>query len=341
MSATTQVSKMSRQEKLSAIRNKNQEVIKQITMADFEEGGRLNRQQFATFYQQVFETADVLDMVRSVPVDGPESQIDKIGLDRYILQPVGEAEDVDATTINDGKIDIDVTEAGFGYELSRRTVEDTIERENTAEIILDMHSERFGTDLEHLAFRGDETYENVDEPTYESFLSQNDGWLVKAEEEGANTSDHASTIDNDVFFDAIYGVEDRFLRATDPVFFGHPKQLTAYRQYLTERETPLGDESVVDRGMPTPSGYPFVPTTAMPPDQIMFTDPNNLLYTPHREMFVDVTTEGKDVVFKRLFAIYAMSARFDFVVEEGSAVSIIKDIAVPTGVEEHPHQDDL
>ena len=323
---------LSKSEAVEEVRNGNQRVIKEITMGDFQDGGQLNRQQFAEFYREVFRETPAMGEVRTVPLDGPQSEIDKIGLDRFILMPVGESENVSETAINSGEVELDVKEAGFGYELSQRTVEDTIERQNTAEIILDMHSDRFGTDLEHLAMRGDESYTNDNAPQYATFRSQNDGWFVKAEADGATVTDAGgSPVTSDTFFSLEYGIPDRYMEATSPVFWVHPKQATALRQYLSGRDTDLGDQTLEGPYSPTPTGRRMIETGAVPPTKIMMTDPNNLIYAPHREMTVDVTTEGKDVVFKRLFGIYAMTARFDFAVEEGEGVSIIENLSVPEG----------
>ena len=323
---------LTKENALSEVRQGNTQVLKAITMGDFQDGGRLNRQQFAEFYREVFASAPALDEVRTEPLDGPEAQIDKIGLDRYLLMPVGEDEDLDNTSVNTGKVDIDVTEAGFMWELSQRVLEDTIERDNTGEVILNMHADRFGTDLEHLAFRGDETYEDTENPDYETFLSQNDGWFAKAEEEGANIESWDADVSGDLFFELEYMLEDRYLEATDPVFMCNPKHETALRHWLTDRETTLGDTALEEPYSPTPTGRPMLVSGAVPTDKVMFTDVQNLIYAPHRDMQVDVTTEGHRKIARRLDAIYGITGRFDFVVEEGEAVAILEDVNVPESV---------
>jgi hypothetical protein len=326
---------LNREQTLSAIRNKNAEVIKEITTGDFQDGGRLNRQQFAEFYQEVIDESNVLDRVRRVPVDGPESQIDRIGVGERLLREVGENSSVtdQSDTIDSSKVDIDVTKVGFGWDLSRETVEDTIEYENTAQIILSQFSSQYQFDLETLAFQGD-TDATLDDGSGDPhpFYSILDGWIVEAESDGAAVDDDGATdtLTSGHLFDLTYNIEDKYLNATDPVFFAHPKQVMAYRQDLAERETSLGDSMLTTDEVPTPTGYPIVPSTAVQSDTVVFTDPMNLAFAPHRDMRVDVTTESEKVVKNDLFAQYGVTSRIDFAVEQGEAVSIIENMAEPT-----------
>lgn len=333
MSATFKMSdgtELDRQQTINAIRNKNSQVIKEITTSDFEDGGKLNRQQFAEFFQQVQDEAQLLDTVRTEPLDGPEYQIDRLGIGDFNLRAVGEGESAATRDIDTSKVDIDVVKVSLPYELTRETVEDTIEYENTAEIILQQFSQVFGFETEYLAWQGDEAYDGTgDEP--QDFLNINDGWFQVAADEGAASVDaEGGTLDEDHLFDATYEIEDKYLRAADPVFMCHPKQAIAYRQSLSARETPLGDEMLTGDAMPTPTGYNIVTSSAMPSDAAMFTDPSNLVYAVHRDMRVDVTTESEKVVMNDLFAQYNLTARFDFVIEDEDAVVTIDNLGEPS-----------
>lgn len=320
---------------LSAIRNKNAEVIKEITTGDFQDGGRLNRQQFAEFYQEVIEESNVLSEVRRVPVDGPESEIDRIGVGERLLREVGEGTAVtdQSGTINTGKVDINTTKVGFGWDLSRETVEDTIEYENTAEIILNQFSGQYQFDLETLAFQGD-TSATVGDGSGDPdpFYSILDGWVVKASQDGATITDDGATntLDSSLLFDLTYEMPDKYLDATEPVFFAHPKQVMSYREDLASRETGLGDAMLTTDEVPTPTGYSLRPSSAVPSDTVLFTDPNNLVFAPHRDMRVDVTTSSEKVVKNDLFAQYGVTSRIDFAVEQGSAVTGIENLAQPS-----------
>lgn len=319
---------LSKTEALSAIRNKNSQVIKEITTGDFADGGQLNRQQFAEFYQEVIDESNVLNRVRRVPVDGPESQIDRIGVGERLLREVGEGDAVEDKDPNTSKVDIDVTKVGFGWDLNREVVEDTIEYENTAEIILSQFSDQYQFDLETLGFQGDESYDGA-EPDSE-FFQILDGWIVEAENDGADVDDKSgTTLNEDIFFELTYALDDKYIQATDPVFMAHPKQVIAYRESLADRATLLGDQMLTGEEVPTPTGYPIVASSAVPTDTVMFTDPMNLVFTPHRDMRVNVTTESEKAVKNDLFAQYSVLSRIDFVVEQGEACAIGENLDEP------------
>ena len=328
MSATMKLSDgrtLTREQTLSAIRNKNTQVIKEIATSDFDDGGLLNRQQFAEFYQDVIPESNVLDMVRTVPVDGPDSQIDRIGVGEHLLREVGQGDAVEDQEVDTSKVDIDVTKVGFGWDLTRETVEDTIEYENTAEIILSQFSDRYAFDLETLAFQGDA----ADEDNFYGIL---DGWVESAKADDAEVRDYdadETTLDEGVLFDLSLVLDDKYIDATNPVFMAHPKQVIAYRRSLADRETMLGDEMLTGAQIPTPTGFNLVASPACATDEVIFTDPNNLVFAPHRDIRVDVTTESEKVVKNDLFAQYSMISRVDFAVEKGEALALGENLAEP------------
>ncbi len=320
---------LTKSQTISAIRNKNTQVIKEITTGDFADGGRLNRQQFAEFYQEVIEASNILDQVRRIPVDGPESQIDRIGVGERLLRSIGQGESVEDKDIETSNVPIDVEKVGFGWNLTRETVEDTIEYENTAEILLSQYSDQYSFDLEALGFGGGlADLEAVDADFYGIL----DGWFAEAAADGAEVLDASGEgilLNEDVLFDMTYVMPDKYVQATSPAFMAHPKQLIAYRQSLSDRETALGDEMLEGARIPTPTGYPIIGSSAVPVDRVMFTDPQNLAFAPHRDMRVDVTTESEKVVKNDLYAQYAMTSRIDFVVEQGEAVSVVEGLDEP------------
>jgi len=318
-----------REQTIKAIRNKNQEVLKEITTGSFGDGGLLERQQFDEFYLEVIDAATFLDEVRRVPVDGPQSKIDRLGVGERLLRSLEDGEPVEDQDVDTSNVPIDVEEVGFGWDLDRKTVEDTIEYDNTAMRILSLFEDQYAADLEALAFGGglaDKIEENGD------FYDILDGWFASAESDGAEVLDASGEgilLNEDVLFDMTYVIPEKYLEATAPAFVCHPKQLIAYRQSLADRETTLGDDMLEGARIPTPTGYPVIGSTQVPVDRVMFTDPSNLVFAPHREMRIDVTTESEKVVKNRLYAQYALSTRIDFTVEKGEAATIVEGLDEP------------
>lgn len=325
--ATSTSSELTNAEMLNAVRNKNSDVIKQIATADFTDGGQLNRQQFAEFYQEVQDETVALDLVRTVPLNGPQYQIDKIGVGERQLRSVGEGSSATLRGISTGSVDLDVVKTSLPYELTRETVEDTIEYENTAEIILSHFTQQYGVDTEDLAFNGDESFTDGGSAT-EEFLTINDGWLKIASDRGAPYVDGGNeTVDTEKFYTMAQLVDDKYHREGNNRFFMSRKNALEYKKYLSQRETDLGDQNIQDGEFMTPVGYPVTISPVMPHDQVLFADPQNLIHAVHRDMRVDVTTESERVVMNDLFAQYNLTSRFDFEIEETEGVALMDNIA--------------
>lgn len=327
MSTTSPFDTVSQSPSSSQIRKQNTEILKEIVTGDFDEGGLLNRQQFTDFYQNVQNETVALDLVRSVPLSGPQAQIDKIGVGERQLRAVDEGERVENREVETTSIDIDVTKTSLPWELSREVIEDTIEYENTSEIILNHFAQQYGVDTEDLAFNGDE--DAADE-----FLEINDGWLKIAEERGATELDHGGeAVETDLFYRLAQRVPDKYHRTGDHVFFMSRNQALEYKRELSERQTDLGDQNVIDGTFMTPVGYPAVLTPAMPNDTIMFTDPQNLIHAIHRDMRVGVTMDSEKVVMHDLYGQYNLTSRFDFQIEEIEGMSLATNVDDPWVVE--------
>lgn len=321
---------LNKSQALEAVREKNTEVIKQIVTGDFGDGGILNRQQFAQFFQEVQDPEDqLLSEVRIEPINANQAQIDKIGVGEFNMRAVGEGDSAATRSVNTGKVDIDTQKTSLPWDLSREVVEDTIEYENTAEIILSKFSTAFGFETEYLAWQGDEAYDGTgDEP--QGFLTINDGWFVTASAAGSPTVDGSgTTLNEDLLFEADFALDEKYIQASNPVFMCNPKQETAYRQSISNRESAIGDRAVTGNGIATPVGSMLMTSSAIPRDSVMYTDPTNLVYAPQRDMRVGVTTESEAVVMNDLFAQYNLTARFDFVIEDSDAVVTITGLDDP------------
>lgn len=318
---------LSQEETLQAIRQKNAEVIKDVTTGDFSSGGQLNRQQFAEFYQEVQDETVAMDLVRTVPLDGPQYQIDKIGVGQRQLRAVGETSSASLRSISTGKVDLDVVKTSLPYELSREVVEDTLEYENTAEIILSHFTQQYAVDTEDLAWNGDTTFTDGGSAT-EQFLTINDGWLKIANDRGAPYVDGGNeTVDTEKFYTMAQMVDDKYHREGNNRFFMSRKNALEYKKQLSQRESNLGDQNVTSGEFMTPVGYPVTISPVMPHDKVLFADPQNLIHAVHRDMRVDVTTESERVVLNDLFAQYNMTSRFDFEIEEADGVCLMDNIA--------------
>lgn len=301
--------------------------LRKVTTGDFSSGGLLNRQQFDEFFLEVQDQANVLDTLRFEPVEAHQLQIDKLGVGTQLLRAATEATSGTQQTPNTGSVDIDVTKVELPWEVSMETVEDTIEREGTADRLVDLFAQQFAVDLEDLAFNGDNSTGN--------FYSIDQGYIDLADNgsqsSDVNTYDHSSaSIDKDVFKELIQALPARFKRDMSGLrFYASLDQKNAYKDYLTDRSTGAGDAMLLSGEEPTPFGVPIDTPVGFPDDRVMLTRPENLIYVVRRDVRMRSTQEGEAVVNRDLFAIYNMLARIDFQIEDGNGISIASNVASP------------
>jgi len=303
-----------------------EKALKGIDTASFAAGGELNRGQFDQFFTEVQDQTMLLDQVRFAPLDRPKQQIDKIGVGTRLLRESTEAtDDGNDNDVNTGTVELDTTKVELPWELSQETVEDTIERKNTAQRILNLFTQQMGVDLEDLAINGDDA--NADD-----FLGIEDGWLTIAQNRvpADQQYDHGGAgIDKEVFDELIRAMPDKFKRTQNIPVLISSSQKQAFKDYLTDRASSAGDAMLMTGEEPTPYGYMLLSPPGWPDDKVMFTPPQNLIYGVQRDVRLRVTQEGESVVKKDLYAIYNLLARIDYEIEDENGVTIATNIAAP------------
>jgi HK97 family phage major capsid protein len=297
--------------------------LNKVTTGDFSGGGLLNRQQFDEFFQIAQDAPQIMDQVRFERLAGPKQQIDRIGVGERLLREATEAQSGSLNDPNTDSIDMDATKMELPWEVSMETVEDTIEGEGTADILVDKFARQFGIDSEDLAFNGDES-------SGDPFLGINDGWIVDAETQGpaANVDHQNATVDKTIFSDLMTSLDPKYRRNPENlVFMTSLNQKQNYKEYLTDRSTAAGDAMLMSGEEPTPYGRPIVTPVGFPDDRIMLTTPMNLVWGVHRDVNMRVTQEGEAVVKRDLYGIYNLLARTDYKVEAADAVALAQNVA--------------
>lgn len=304
-------------------RETNQRAMHKTTTSDFSAGGMLNRQQFNEFFLEVQDSAQVLDQIRAVPRDDKNGQIDKLGVGTRILRSATEATAAASKETPDtGKVDYDTVKVEVPWDVSSEVVEDTIEQAGTADKLVQMFSNQFAVDSEDLGFNGDTT-------SADPFEAINDGWIVKAEAEGAAAYDHlGATINTDLFEELLASIPPKYRRDPEGLkFLMSLDQKQAYKQSLVDRSTSAGDAMLMTNQEPTPYGFEIETPVGFPSDRVMLTDPRNLIWVVQRDMKMRFTDEGAKVVENDLFGIYNMLSRTDYVVEDGGGVALANNVA--------------
>jgi hypothetical protein len=133
--------------------------------------------------------------------------------------------------------------------------EDNIEREQFEQTLLSMMGEAVGIDLEAVCVFGDTTYKSSGNP--DPLFSCIDGWLTSATTtlksdgaKGSGTKDFDLADGITAMFDKmLYSMPAAYRQANlmkDLVFYVPYEVQEAYREFLIDRETGLGDSSLLN-----------------------------------------------------------------------------------------------
>lgn len=312
----------------------NEEALERvITTDDLGEGGTMPREVFDEFYTQVQEEAELLNMVRTEPVNQDQSRIPKLGVGERQRQGQSEATEPNSyATIQTDFVDINTEKGSVYWDLTPEDLDNNPEGDALADRILELMSNQFGIDTQDLAVNGDESGSG--------FVTQNDGWLTYALNNGApnlawESDDGSGTITADpinteLFNQMIMNMPDRYLGRTDPVFFTSRKQLHSYRNEVGGADSDAAMAVLMSGSDLTPFEYDIVAPTAWPNDQVLFTDPMNLVYALQRNADVNVVMDTDKTHEQDLEARYAIHAKDDFVIEETDGVVIATGVQDPT-----------
>jgi hypothetical protein len=323
----------------------NSEIIRKadFALADLASGGLLNDEQSNAFIRKLLVQPTILASARTVVMNSPTRQINKIGFGKRILRAA-----TSGTALTDPAVDGVFDPAATTGEAAARAkpvtsqillttkeviaevrlpydvIEDNIERGNinTAgansvappvlgglkDTIVTMMAERAALDLEELAILGD-----TDKGSADPYLDLVDGYLLQATSNVVNVS---GAISRTMFKNGLKAMPDQYLRnrAAMRHYVSHDNE-TEYRNTLAQRETAGGDSVISGYAPVYAFGVPVEPVSLMPAAQGLFTYPQNLIFGIQRQVSIEVDKS----ITERMFII-VLTARVDFKIEEEEAV---------------------
>lgn len=231
-----------------------------LALADLTTGGGiLKPAQAKKFMRLLIKQSVLLGMATVVPMAAPKQQISKIKFGSRILRPGQEATPLDVA--ERAKPDLSSTELDaklFKAEvrLSDETLEDSIERGELRQTIMEMMAEAIARDMEEVAISGDTA-------SADPLLAVLDGILRQST---SNIVDAAATpITKDLLRDLLKSLPSEHLRDKKAMRF-----LTSvdadldYRSTLAERPTAVGDKFLEGDTPVLYSGVPVQPIPLFP-----------------------------------------------------------------------------
>lgn len=296
-----------------------------LALADLTtDGGILQPAQAKDFVRVMIKEAKLSSLVSVTPLDSPTQLVEKIRFAGQVLQPgtPGVAlPDGQRSKPDLGKVQWAAKMFKAEVRLNNAVLEQSIERGNLKQTIMETLSKAVGRDAEKVLIQGDTS-------SADPLLAQLDGILVKATSNVV--SGGSARVDDDLL--------DAMLRALPKEFvseIGQMKYMTSvnaqldYTKFLSSLGTPLGDKSRVEGGVPMYHKIPVEDFTLWPETgfsganetNVLLAHPKNIDYGIWKQIRVDT---GKDVSAGVM--IIVVETWFDVIFVEESAVVKATDV---------------
>ena len=231
-----------------------------LALADLTAGGGiLKPAQAQKFMRLLIKESVLMKLATVVPMASPKQQISKIKFGSRILRPGAEGTALgagDRVKPDLSQVELDAKLFKAEVRLSDETLEDSIERGQLRQTIMEMMAEAISRDMEEVLVNGDTG-------SADPFLAVMDGVLVQAT---SNVVDAASTpIAKDLLRDMLKTLPSEHLRDKKAMRF-----LTSvdadldYRNTLAERATAVGDKFLEGDTPVLYSGVPVQPIPLFP-----------------------------------------------------------------------------
>lgn len=276
-------------------------------------GGYLNTEQSNTFIRMLVDQPTLLQDIRTVPMNSPSMEINKIGFSDRILR-VGPSSGTalsasdrakpttDQVTLTSKKVSAEVH---IPYDV----LEDNIERGRLEDTIMAMMTERISTDLEELIILGGTDGSD-------SYLELVDGVFSLSTSNVLDFSDETDGIDKRIFKAGIVAMPNKFLRKRDSMrFYVSPNVELEYADSLADRTTAMGDNNIARNMKNNAYGVPVMSASLMPDSRYLFTFPKNIILGVQRDIMIE---SDRDIRTQVLVVVVTM--RLDLQYEEENAV---------------------
>ena len=224
-------------------------------------GGILKPAQAQKFMRLLIKESVLLKQATVVPMASPKQQISKIKFGSRILRPgaegtaLGASERVKPDMSN---VELDAKLFKAEVRLSDETLEDSIERGQLRQTIMEMMADAIARDMEEIAISGDTA-------STDPFLAKMDGILKQAK---SNVVDAAGApLSKDLLRDMLKTLPSEHLRDKKAMrFLTSVDADLGYRNTLAERSTAAGDRLLEDDTPVLYSGVPVQPIPLFPED---------------------------------------------------------------------------
>ena len=231
-----------------------------LALADLTAGGGiLKPAQAQKFMRLLIKESVLMKMATVVPMASPKQQISKIKFGSRILRPGQEGTALgvaDRTKPDLTQAELDAKLFKAEVRMSDEVLEDSIERGELRQTLMEMMADAIARDMEDVAINGDTA-------SPDPFLATLDGLLKQAR---SNVVDAAGTpLSKDLLRDLLKTLPSEYLRDKKALrFLTSVDADLGYRNTLADRATSAGDRFLEDDTPVLYSGVPVQPVPLWP-----------------------------------------------------------------------------
>jgi HK97 family phage major capsid protein len=277
-------------------------------------GGYLNPMQANTFIRMMQEQPTLISQIRTVPMNSPTMQINKIGFADRILNAAPSSgsylKSADRAKPSTEQVNLKTHEVIAEVHIPYDVIEDNIERGKLEDTIMALIAERASLDLEELIIEGDTT-------SGDDYLALTDGILVLAYRHLCDfTGQPGANIIRSTFKDMMKCMPNKYLRNRAAMrHFVSPHAAIEYADSLAGRETALGDSKNIGWAQEKAFGIPVEAVALMPNAYAILTYPKNIIWGVQRQIMIET---DRDIRARVLIVV--LTLRIDIQFEEDDAV---------------------
>ncbi len=245
---------------------KEQEALieKTLETSDFLSGGLLNPRQQDQFITLVRRYSTLLPQVRFHRMGQPVEEIDKM----HVGEPVTEsASENSAPTVfskpDFNKVTLTAVKLRSQWNITTESLQGNIEQNRLEDTIMNAFTERMATDFEYLALMGDiTTYAGGTDPT-SRLLKRLNGWYLQAQSSHVLDAAGAS-ISKNLLAKAKRMLPKEYRNDPGMRWIMSDTLVVDWEDYVSERETNLGDRVLGGGSAGNPIGTPILPVPLIP-----------------------------------------------------------------------------
>ena len=277
-------------------------------------GGYLNPMQANTFIRMLQEQPTLIQQVRTVPMNSPTMQINKIGFASRILKAAPSSgsylKATDRSKPSTEQVNLKTSEIIAEAHIPYDVIEDNIERGRLEDTIMALIAERASLDLEELIITGDTD-------SADAYLALTDGILILAYRHICDfTGQNGANVNKDTFKDMMKCMPNMYLRNKKAMrHYVSPHAEIEYVDSLAGRETNLGDRKTTGWSKENAFGIPVESVALMPNASAILTYPKNIIWGVQRQIMIET---DRDIRARVLIVV--LTLRIDIQFEEDDAV---------------------